>query len=731
MIVAASSPTTLWYLTRATGVVALLLLTAAVAFGVLSSIRWRSGRLPRFLVGGLHRNVTLIAIAFVFVHVVTTVADGYAPVGLRDAVIPFVSPYRPIWLGLGAVAFDLLLALVITSFLRMRLGFRMWRAVHWLAYASWPVALMHSLGTGSDARLGWMTFVGFASFALVAVTVLVRVARSEAASAPRVAAAAAAFVTPLAIFVWYQSGPQQRGWAARAGTPSSLLHRAAAAPSTTPIASTTSLPAGNFAARLAGTHLLDASQRRARHGRHQGARPGSRPRQSSPHALGPAGRGRRNRDDGERRRVRGSGNHLGLLGPRRLARRQPRRDTVEERSRSARRHHVRSPAQPLDERDQRIRPGNDHSVTSSAGLATSRRASELPAAPRGLPRLLESVRDDGRATSLEEHVQRYGTVHDAATGSELIAFVEASGLGGRGGASFPTGTKLRAVASQRRRPVVVVNGVEAEPASGKDRALLRTVPHLVLDGAVLAAGAVGAHEVIVGIGGGRTTERDALLAAIATRTRNRADGRVSLRLVVVPDGFVSGEETALIQFLNGGPAKPTVTPPRPFERGVGGSPTLVQNVETLAHLALIARFGPAWFRELGTATEPGTTLVTISGAVVRPGIHEIARGARLRELLAEAGGARENISAYLIGGYFGTFFTDAAADDLLLHDEGPRTPRRRPRLRRRRRASGEYLRSCRSHARRPLSRRRECRTVRALRPRAARDRERTRASRRR
>jgi NADH:ubiquinone oxidoreductase subunit F (NADH-binding) len=266
-------------------------------------------------------------------------------------------------------------------------------------------------------------------------------------------------------------------------------------------------------------------------------------------------------------------------------------------------------------------------------------------------------------------VRRYGAVHDATSGSELIALAEASGLGGRGGAAFPTGTKLRAVASQRRRPVVVVNGVEAEPASGKDRALLRAVPHLALDGAVLAAGAVGASEVIVGIGGRRTKERDALLAAIGTRTRNRVDGGISLRVVAVPDGFVSGEETALIQFLNGGPAKPTITPPRPFERGVGGAPTLVQNVETLAHLALIARFGPAWFRELGTAREPGTTLVTISGAVARPGIHEVAGGAPLRELLAEAGGATESISAYLIGGYFGTFFTDAAADNLLLNDE--------------------------------------------------------------
>ena len=252
MIVAASNPTTLWYLTRATGVVALLLLTAAVVLGVLSSIRWRSGRLPRFLVGGLHRNVTLIAIAFVVVHVVTTVADGYAPVGLRDALIPFVSPYRPIWLGLGAVAFDLLLALVITSLLRMRLGFRMWRAVHWLAYASWPVALVHSLGTGSDARLGWMTFVGFASFALVAATVLVRVARSEAATAPRVAAAAAAFVAPLAIFVWYQGGPNSAaGLRAQARRARFCIERPPT-PSATPIASATSLPAGNFAARLAG-----------------------------------------------------------------------------------------------------------------------------------------------------------------------------------------------------------------------------------------------------------------------------------------------------------------------------------------------------------------------------------------------------------------------------------------------------------------------------------------------
>ena len=118
---------------------------------------------------------------------------------------------------------------------------------------------------------------------------------------------------------------------------------------------------------------------------------------------------------------------------------------------------------------------------------------------------------------------------------------------------------------------------------------------------------------------------------------------------MVPDRFVAGEETALVQFLNGGPARPTFTPPRPFERGVGGAPTLVQNVETLAHVAQIARFGPAWFRRIGTPAEPGSALVTLSGAVARPGVYEVALGSPLRDLLVQAGGAREEIQAYLIG----------------------------------------------------------------------------------
>ena len=173
-----------WYLTRGMGVGALILLTASVALGVVTSVRWRSDRWPRFITAGLHRNLTLLAIAFVAVHVLATVADGYTPIGLQDAVIPFISPYRPIWLGLGAIAFDLLLALVATSLLREKIGYRMWRYVHWLAYLAWPVALVHALGTGTDARLGWMRWTGVACVAVVAFAVISRAALTPDAPRP-------------------------------------------------------------------------------------------------------------------------------------------------------------------------------------------------------------------------------------------------------------------------------------------------------------------------------------------------------------------------------------------------------------------------------------------------------------------------------------------------------------------------------------------------------------------
>lgn len=225
LVAAAVGTKTLWYATRGTGVVALLLLTASVVLGTLSSARWRTVTLPRFLVGGLHRNLTLLTVAFVIAHVVTGVADRFAPIGLKDGILPFLSPYRPIWLGLGTVAFDLILALVVTSLLRARVGFRVWRGIHWLAYASWPVALVHALGTGSDARVNWLTFLAFSSCAVVISALLLRALRSGARVGPRLAAVVAALSVPLAIFAWYTGGPARVGWAARAGTPASLLRR--------------------------------------------------------------------------------------------------------------------------------------------------------------------------------------------------------------------------------------------------------------------------------------------------------------------------------------------------------------------------------------------------------------------------------------------------------------------------------------------------------------------------
>jgi NADH:ubiquinone oxidoreductase subunit F (NADH-binding) len=300
--------------------------------------------------------------------------------------------------------------------------------------------------------------------------------------------------------------------------------------------------------------------------------------------------------------------------------------------------------------------------------AAARAFRPLLAGPAGLPRLLAGVREDGHAESLRSHVHRYGTVNGAAGGGDLISLIEASGLTGRGGASFPAAAKLRAVAEGRRRPIVLVNGLEGEPASGKDRALLRALPHLVLDGAVLAAAALEAKEVLVGVGRESAREHAALAAAVAERARSRVDPRVSIGVVAVPSGFVAGEETALVQFLNGGPAKPTFTPPRPFERGVDGVPTLVLNVETLAQVALIGRFGSDWFRELGTAHEPGSALVTITGAVRRPGVHELALGATFARLVEEAGGLAGPVSAFLVGGYFGTWLRAEVAVERRLLD---------------------------------------------------------------
>lgn len=266
-------------------------------------------------------------------------------------------------------------------------------------------------------------------------------------------------------------------------------------------------------------------------------------------------------------------------------------------------------------------------------------------------RLLAGVRTDGQPVFLTEHVARYGPLR---LDTDLIAVTTTSGLNGRGGGAFPTGEKLRAVADQRGRPVVVLNGAEGEPASRKDKALLGAVPHLALDGAAAAAAAVGAHDVVVAVGRGARGERAILAAAL----KERSDP-LRWRLAVVPDGFISGEETALLNALAGRAPKPTVKPPHPYERGLAGAPTLVQNAETLAQLALVARYGSAWFRSLGTEREPGTALVTLSGAVARPGVYEIELGSTIAELVTQAGGVSEPVSVFLVGGYFGAWTRDS------------------------------------------------------------------------
>jgi NADH:ubiquinone oxidoreductase subunit F (NADH-binding) len=285
-----------------------------------------------------------------------------------------------------------------------------------------------------------------------------------------------------------------------------------------------------------------------------------------------------------------------------------------------------------------------------------------------LPRLLADVYRD-RPVPLAEHQERLGPlppIDTEAERSELLAELERSGLRGRGGAGFPVATKARAVAMRPGPRIVVANGAEGEPASRKDGLLMARAPHLVLDGAVLAAQLVGAAEVIVCVKRSADRAVAALLTGVQERLDTNLDGGVVVAVREVSSDYVAGEESALVHQLNGGDAKPTFIPPRPFEAGVDGRPTLLQNVETLAHVALIARFGAAWFREVGTANDPGSILITMSGAVSRPGVYEIAAGTRLGDLIKATGGPTEPLQALLVGGYAGSWFGVEAALDLPL-----------------------------------------------------------------
>ena len=222
------SPSAYWYLARGTGAVALVLLTASVVIGIVGSVRVVTARWPRFAIDAVHRDVSLLVIVVLAIHIVTSVLDGFAPITLLDGVIPFNSPYRPLWLGLGTLSFDLLVAIAVTSIVRRRLGYRAWRTVHWLAYASWPVAVLHGLGTGSDVKQWWMLALTVICIVAVLAAVWTRIAHVSSEHAGlRAPATALAVITPVGLMIFTIAGPLQTGWARRAGTPSSLLGKSA------------------------------------------------------------------------------------------------------------------------------------------------------------------------------------------------------------------------------------------------------------------------------------------------------------------------------------------------------------------------------------------------------------------------------------------------------------------------------------------------------------------------
>jgi NADH:ubiquinone oxidoreductase subunit F (NADH-binding) len=288
--------------------------------------------------------------------------------------------------------------------------------------------------------------------------------------------------------------------------------------------------------------------------------------------------------------------------------------------------------------------------------------------PHRLPRLISPASPLG----LAGHLDSYGPVpfRDASAepGADwLICEVDRAGLTGRGGAGFPAGRKMRAVALAGRRAgplrsqvgtVVIANGAESEPASIKDRTLLQRAPHLVLDGIALAAEAVGASRAYLCVHASGDGLAGLLTGAISARERAGLN-RVPIQVTAIEGGYLASQETALISYLGGGPGKPTFVPPRPSDSGAHGRPTLVQNVETLAHLALIARYGADWFAAVGDGA--GSALVTVAGAVHRPGVYEIPLGLPVADLLRLAGGPAQAPQAILAGGFFGGWirFPDA------------------------------------------------------------------------
>jgi NADH:ubiquinone oxidoreductase subunit F (NADH-binding) len=252
---------------------------------------------------------------------------------------------------------------------------------------------------------------------------------------------------------------------------------------------------------------------------------------------------------------------------------------------------------------------------------------------------------------LHEHFDRLGSLPPWRSRGDALAVIEKSGLAGRGGGYFPLATKIAVARAVGERPVVVINATESEPASSKDRLLMTCRPHLVLDGGQTLAEALGADRVIVAAHAGAPGLQP-LMDALGEL---RCDA-VPVSVVTVPGGYVTGESSALVSWINGGPAVPSGRARPTAVSGVDGRPTIVSNVETVAHLGLICRFGADWFRSAGSRESPGSVLLTVTGDVRFPAtVIEVVGPATIGDALAAAGGTSGVPSAVLLGGYGGTW----------------------------------------------------------------------------
>jgi NADH:ubiquinone oxidoreductase subunit F (NADH-binding) len=279
----------------------------------------------------------------------------------------------------------------------------------------------------------------------------------------------------------------------------------------------------------------------------------------------------------------------------------------------------------------------------------------------GAPRLTAGARADGLPACWDEHIASYGEPLTKERCGNVAALLSQYGVLGRGGAGFPLLIKMQAVAKAKGKPVIVVNASEGEPAIWKDRTLLSTVPHLVLDGAQLAAAALGADRIHIAVNPTFRPAHLALLRAIEER-KGRAKDVAGFTVHVVPDEFTAGEASAVVGLINGGRGRPEFAKVIAAVRGVDGRPTLLSNTETYAQLALLARMGEH-YGDVGAEGEPGTALFTVRGAVPQDVVIEAPLGTTVGDIVAAAGGVTEPIEAVLVGGYHGKWMTVDAAWD--------------------------------------------------------------------